>query len=113
MKHKEVQLAASHGECQIIACQIPAAAKRFEVGSKKLKLADSETTGNHHLLDATEGCEFYELDGVRYMRNPEPATVRCVLPDRHDSVSIPAGEWQFGIAQEYDYLAQAARNVAD
>lgn len=112
MKTKNLPKAASHGECQIVETSIPAQAKPFHP-EMPLKLADSETTGNHHLLDAPEGCEFYELDGVRYMRTPEPATVRCVLPDRHDSIEIPAGEWEFSIAQEYDYLAQAARNVAD
>lgn len=105
-------LAASHGECQIIATEIPENARSLRVVGT-LKLADSEATGNHHLLDAHEGCEFYELDGVRYMRNHRPTTVRCVLPDRHDAIEIPVGEWEFGIAREWDYLEQAIRYVAD
>ena len=105
-------LAASHGECQIVQNKIPEGAKKIEVKGS-LKIANSETTGNHHLVDVSEGCEFYELDGVRYMRNSKPAKVRCVLPDRHDEIEIPTGEWGFFTAQEYDYFAQASRNVAD
>ena len=102
-----------HGECLIAACLVPAQAKPLQLQGPTIKLADSETTGNHHLLDVPERCEFYELDGVRYMRNPNPATVRCVLPDRHDTIKIPAGEWVLDQQLEYDYLTESARTVTD
>jgi len=91
---------------------IPDGAKKINVGDT-LKIADSETTGNHHLVENAEGCEFYELDGVRYMRNESPTKVRCVIEERHDTMEIPAGTWEFGIQEEYDPFAERMRKVRD
>ena len=104
--------AALHGECVIMASEIPAGAQKIKVGSY-LKIADSETTGNHHIVENAEGCEFYELDGIRYMKNPQPTFVKCVHGDRHDSIEIEPGEWTFFPQKEYDYLTESLRNVAD
>ena len=108
----EKKRAALHGECMIIEANIPEGAKKIEV-KQYLKIADSETTGNHHVVDCAEGVEFYELDGVRYMKNDEPAKVRCVHKDRHDEVSIPEGTWQFDAQLEYDYLTESLQRVRD
>lgn len=107
-----------HGECIIKQSRIPKNAAKENLSQKDQVsgftiIADSETTGNHHVVDLQDGIEFYNLDGVRYMRNSVPAKVRCVLADRHSTVELPAGEYQFGYSQEFDYFEMAKRNVRD
>lgn len=103
---------AFHGECIIFECPIPKNAKKIKVGDS-IKIADSENSGNHHLIENPEGCEFYELDGIRYMRNTKATKAKCVIEERHSSFEIPPGDWSWLPAQEYDYYTQSLRNVAD
>ena len=105
--------AAFHGECGAYkASAIPESAKRIKVGAT-LKIADSETTGNHHLVENAEGCEFYESDGIRYMKNSRPTNVKCVIAERHSTFPIPPGIWEFDPQQEFDYFTQSHRAVLD
>ena len=76
-------------------------------------IADSETTGNHHVIDVHEDTKFYASGDTVYMVNEKPTNVRCVLKDRHSPIEIGPGTWEFGIQQEYDHFAQNLRNVAD
>jgi hypothetical protein len=39
--------------------------------------------------------------------------VRCVHADRHDALTVPPGEWELVIAQEFDYFEMSKRNVRD
>jgi hypothetical protein len=102
-----------HGEAMITESELPAGATKLTVKEKQLIIADSETTGNHHVVENVEGCEFYELDGVRYMKNSEPTSVKCVHENRHDTLEIPAGTWEFDSQQEYDYFSQSHQAVRD
>lgn len=103
-----------HGECLITGIEsIPSEAKKKIDNSATFKLADSETTGNHHLLEMGPHVSLYEANGVVFMENSEPATVKCVMESRHDNIEIPAGSWQFGIAREYDYVTESVQRVAD
>jgi hypothetical protein len=104
-----------HGECAIKThAEIPAEAKLRKVKGKQVIIADSETTGNHHVIDVVKGVEFYDTDdGRSYMKNSVPTKVRCVMADRHDEITLEAGAYEFGIQQEYDYFEQALRNVRD
>jgi hypothetical protein len=102
-----------HGEAMIFESDIPENAKKLEITDKHLVIADSETTGNHHVVSNSEGCTFYELDGIRYMRNESPTTVKCVHENRHDTLEIPTGTWRFDSQQEYDYFTESLRAVRD
>lgn len=104
-----------HGEVQISTIkELPKEAKKMNLKvGETLKLAESETTGNHHLLDVADGVDVYELDGKWYLKNSKPANVRCVIPTRHDDMKIDPGIHEVLITQEWDYLSNAARNVAD
>lgn len=102
-----------HGECGIIQSTIPADATSLEVKNNCLILADSETTGNHHVLDVVPGVAVLEKEGKRFIRNSVPANVRCVHTDRHDALTVPPGEWELVIAQEFDYFEMSKRNVRD
>ena len=77
-------------------------------------IANSEVTGNHHVIDRPSNTvQFFTKDKKRYMRNSEPTNVRCVIADRHTAIPIPAGDWEIGVQQEFDYISMAKRNVQD
>ena len=77
-------------------------------------LANSETTGNHHVLVAQDGVDVYEgIDGTLYVHVEEDAQVKCVLEDRHDTQVLPSGDYIVRRKIEYDHLTNTPRVVAD
>ena len=110
MKKQEVIL---HGECMVFASEIPAGATPLEVKGEYLIVADSETTGNHHVIARAEGVEFLEHQGRRFMRNSKPTKIRCLHENRHDAIVLEPGQYEFGTQQEYDPFAENMRNVRD
>lgn len=103
-----------HGECMIFpADKIPSDAKRIETQNGIFKIADSETTGNHHVVDVMPDTEIFEHDGKTFMNAKSDTQVRCVIEGRHDNVTIPAGTYEFGTQQEYDPYTQNVRPVQD
>lgn len=103
-----------HGEVCIIGdATIPADAKPITLSESYLKLADSETTGNHHVIDTAPGIDFLESGNRRFMRNSVPATVRCVHADRHDQITLEPGCYEFGTQLEYDPFEARMRAVRD
>ena len=104
-----------HGECMVFPSKIPTDAKRINpTNGQFMIVADSETTGNHHVVDVNPSTNFFQNEGgTIYMENKEATQIRCVHTDRHDAVELPANTWEFGAQQEYDYLTQELRNVAD
>lgn len=102
-----------HGECFVFAADIPADAKPINVDGAYLIVADSETTGNHHVVDRKEGVQFFEKEGRRFMRSSKPTQIRCVHANRHDAITIEPGTYEFGTQQEYDPFAENMRNVRD
>ena len=108
-----------HGEVVIKrkAGSIPKDAKRIKSNNGQFKIADSETTGNHHLLEDNPSLKMYEKDGVFYAKSNENVKVSCVDKNRHDTQILePTKSDEILIiepAQEYDYLLQEKRNVAD
>lgn len=80
-------------------------------------VADSETTGNHHLLEHIEGMEIVEKDGMFYVRTDKELTVKCVDHKRHDSITLDpcVGEefYLFDKQQEVDHLTDEVRSVRD
>jgi hypothetical protein len=101
-----------HGECLVYNSELPTGAKKLKAKGYKI-IANSEVTGNHHVIDATDGVEFYEHEGTIFVRNTEPATVRCLVKERHDDVTLQPGTWKIDFQQEYDYLSNEARVVRD
>lgn len=78
------------------------------------KLADSESSGNFHLLEAKDGVELFEDDsGVLWLKNEVPTDVFCALQDRHDTITLESGVWEIDRAQEHDYLTGMVRKVSD
>ena len=105
-----------HGEAMIFKSKLPKGAKLMnKSATEKFQIiADSETTGNHHVVDINEGVEFYmDKNGTMFMVNEKPTQVRCVHPDRHSTIPLSPGCWEFGVQQEYDHFEQNLRAVKD
>lgn|SRR3990167_2647910 len=108
--HGEVVIKKSKGS-------IPFDAKKVEPVNGVYKIANSETTGNHHLLEEIDGCELYEKNGVFYLKTSDYPVVRCVDEKRHDTITLePCQEdeiFTFYRQQEVDHLTDEVRSVAD
>lgn len=102
-----------HGECMVFASEIPASAKPLKVEGSHLIVADSETTGNHHVVTKKKGVRFFQDGERRFMRNSVKTEISCVHPDRHDSITLEPGTYEFGTQQEYDPFAENMRNIRD
>lgn len=102
-----------HGECIVFRSQIPQTAKTVKVNGPYQIVADSEVTGNHHVVDVPAGVTFYEADGVTFMQNEVPTQIRCIVAERHNSIELEPGTWEFGTQKEYDYIAGELVNVRD
>lgn len=102
-----------HGEVIVKESLLPEGAVKKATPKDYMVIAPSETTGNHHVIDCAEGIEFYEKEGVLYMKNEVPATVRCIHKERHDSITLEPSVWEVQKQQEYDYFTQSHRAVAD
>jgi hypothetical protein len=74
-------------------------------------LAYGEVTGHcHQLTEASDGL-LVEVDGVLYLR--VGAGGAEIVHEEHKPVALPAGEYVVGRVQEYDHLAEEARQVRD
>lgn len=114
-KNKNMKKVILHGEAMILKNTLPKSAIKIKPSNQQYHIiADSETTGNHHVIDIHEKLEFYmDADGTMYMVNEEPTQVRCLHANRHDAIELKAGCWEFGIQQEYDHFAEALKKVRD
>jgi hypothetical protein len=103
-----------HGECTVFLSALPTTAKKIEtkVGTPVI-VADSETTGNHHVVDVLDGVEFYQDGDTKYMVNSVPTNIHCVIADRHDAIVLPPGTYEFGFQQEYDPYTARLNKVRD
>lgn len=105
-----------HGEVMLVkATCMPKGLKKVKLFKKySYKLADSEQTGNHHLLKAKEGVELFEdANGVLWLKNDVPCDVFCAIKERHDNITLEPGIWEIDKAKEHDYLTGMKRNVSD
>jgi hypothetical protein len=103
-----------HGECIIFQSQIPEGAELENHNTDSVIVAPSEVTGNHHVIDRPrKGVEFFKSGAKRFMKNSVPTNVRCVIAERHDAITIPPGQWEIAVQQEFDYHAMRKQNVAD
>lgn len=102
-----------HGECILSESSLPADAVREEINESFVIIANSEVTGNHHIVDMKPGVEVFKTSTKRFIKNSVPTQVRCVVAERHTAIDLAPGVWDIGIQQEFDYFAMAKKNVAD
>lgn len=104
-----------HGECiptQI--SELPQGLTKVQPKNDYVVVAESEVTGNdHRVCTKDREVEFYEKDGVLYMKNLQPVEIGCVIEERHDTCVLPTGNWKFSKALEYDPLEEVIREARD
>jgi len=110
MKTNEVIL---HGECTVFLSALPKSAKKLTNVGTHVIVADSETTGNHHVVDVLDGVDFYQDGETKYMESTVETQIRCVLTERHDAIVLPPGTYEFGFQQEYDPFTARMNKVRD
>ena len=93
--------------------------KPLPVESGKLIIGHSET-GHHHVLERTEGATVTVLDrapdGMRILHAILAEPNKLIHErghDTHETIDLPAGEYFFRIAREFDHYAELARSSAD
>lgn len=108
-----------HGEVCIkkVKGKMPEGMNKLAPINGSYMIAESETTGNHHLLEEVAGVPVFEKDGTLYFRPVKEATVRCVDEKRHDRITLePCTEDEFYIfdrQQEVDHISDEVRAVRD
>ncbi len=103
----------NHGEVVLKEVrELPLNAKKIDV-KNFVVVGESETTGNDHRVEVLDDTGVYEVNGVLFIKNDTPTKVYCPNSVRHAEEVLPDSIWKVDIAQEYDYLTQEKRNVAD
>ena len=82
--------------------------KTVERRQRGFVLADGEVTGHAHVIE--DNIKMVEVNGVLFIGCESDVTVKH---EEHGAITIPAGNYQIGIVQEYDHFAEEARNVVD
>ena len=95
------------GDVTIQPAVIPSGARR-DAGRV---LAHGEVTGHAHRLTGASDGLLVEIDGQLYLRVGEGGAT--ITHEEHKPVEIPAGDYRVGRVQEYDHLAEEARQVRD
>lgn len=105
----------NHGELCLFKTDgvIPAGSKKLKADRVGYIVAPSETSGNHHCIEEKEGVELYEKDGIMYLKADVPVDVFCVVKERHDNITLEPGVYEIEPSQEWDYLKDEKRAVAD
>lgn len=103
-----------HGEAMIFPSKVEEGAEEINPSNGGYHIiADSEVTGNHHVVDTDKSVKLFRKGNKTFMVNTKETNVRCLIADRHTAITIEPGTWEFGIQQEFDHIAQNLRNVAD
>lgn len=81
-----------------------------------VKLADSETTGNDHMLQIVPGVHAWSDESAEkfLVRCEESTKIYCKLNNRHTDLELLKGfDYEISHAVEYDHLERIYRKVVD
>lgn len=73
-------------------------------------LAEGGATGHAHRIADLTGLDFYEKDGVLYLKANKSFSI---VHEEHKEQTIPSGNFKIGRVKEYDHFSEEARNVID
>jgi hypothetical protein len=103
-----------HGEAMLFPSSLPSDAVEIKPTNNKFHIiADSETTGNHHVIDMVPQTKIYQSGNRLFVKNTKKTKVRCVHENRHDSITLEPNVWEVDRQQEYDHFEQNLRAVRD
>lgn len=98
------------GDVLIVEAKVPKGAKPVQAQGGRFILAEGEVTGHAHAIEECPDVELFEHEGTLYLRTKDDTTVKH---EEHGPVTVPKGDYEIGIVQEYDYDTEERRNVAD
>lgn len=106
-----------HGELIIVETNEKPSSEYTKVDTKgDFKLADSEVTGNDHMLKVVPGVHVYSNDLVyKFLVETEIDTeIYCKIKNRHTDVTLIGGHsYEIGRANEFNHISRERRGVRD
>ena len=88
--------------------------RKIEVKKDYYVVGESETHGNDHRIKYAEDLvELYMTEEDKLFIKTLGTKIYCPNKTRHDTINLPAGKWQVGHAQEYDYFTERKNRVRD
>lgn len=93
--------------------RIPAGANPVKRKNGRFVLAEGEVTGHAHTVEEKDtdlGVQLVELNGTLYLKTFSDTIIKH---EEHKPVTVPAGEYEIGIVQEYDHFKEEAKRVQD
>ena len=113
MKNKQNEVIL-HGEAMLFLAELPSDAVEIKPTNAQYHIiADSETTGNHHVIDMVPGTRVFQSGSRTFVKNTKKTQVRCVHANRHNAITLNPGIREVSIQQEFDHFAQNLRQVRD
>lgn len=115
MKNKQTQQEVIlHGEAMLFPSELPVGAVEIKPTNSEFHIiADSETTGNHHVIDMVEGTKVFQFGNRLFVKNTKDSKVRCVHANRHDAITLEPNVWEIDRQVEYNHFEQNLRQVRD
>jgi hypothetical protein len=74
-------------------------------------LARGESTGHSHRVGTLEAAELYAIEGKMFLKVGDEGV--SIVHEEHAPVTLDPGNYEVIIDKQFDYSAQALRNVAD
>lgn len=105
-----------HGECMVFRSSLPNDIEKITSENENyMVIADSEVTGNHHVVDLAPMVNFFRQKGTDrlFMENMSPTKLRCLISERHTDVILEPNVWEFGTQKEYDHVNDELVSVRD
>lgn len=114
-KKREIRI-AKHGELRIVRYKTKKIKGDLITSDEDIILADSETTGNHHMLEMKPGVQVWnDKQSDKFLIKVDNSTkIYCVHENRHDDYTLDEGYfYEIYRAREYDHFLQRKREVVD
>lgn len=113
IRRKVVTKQARQGDVLITATEAPKGGAELPRESGRVVLAHGEVTGHAHAFTDPGVCRL-RLEGAAYdLLQVTEGLVAPLQHEEHDAIRVGAGSYEIRLQQEWDYLAELARQVQD
>lgn len=90
--------------------EIPSNAVEVKARDRGYVLAEGETSGHYHVLDAIPTTRMFSDGGTMFLSLLAPQKIRH---EEHKEIELPAGNYKVGIVKEVDPFSEEVRSVRD